>query len=490
MATLARLILRIKRSLALCCHQAYGLDMSDLSQTPKKTPMATRDHMRALLRLGVPLIGGHVAQFAIGLTDTIMLGRYSVDALAAVVLGSTFFFVLFILGSGFAIAVMPLVAEADAEDNEVALRRITRMGLWLSTMFGALVLPLFFLSGQLLLLLRQEPDVAALAQSYLRIAGLGLMPALLVMVLKSYLAALEHTRVVFWVTVAAVPVNALVNYGLIFGNWGLPEMGVRGAAVASIIVQFVTLFGVIFYAVHKLPHHALFSRIWRPDWDVFARVFKLGLPIGLTNLAEVGLFSASSVMMGWLGKIPLAAHGIALQLASLAFMLHLGLSNAATVRVGNAMGRKDADHMARGALVAVLVSFVVSCVTVMVFLLFPQQLLGLFIDSQEPQRLEILAIGVSLLYVAALFQVVDGAQVMALGLLRGVQDTRGPMVIAAISYWLLGVTCAYLLGFKLDLGGVGVWLGLVLGLTAAAILLLFRFFYTDLARLRNRFSGD
>jgi MATE family multidrug resistance protein len=286
-----------------------------------------------------------------------------------------------------------------------------------------------------------------------------------------------------------VPVNALVNYGLIFGNMGLPEMGVRGAAIASIIVQFVTLVGVIFYAVHKLPQHALFARILRPDWDVFAQVFKLGLPIGLTNLAEVGLFSASSVMMGWLGKIPLAAHGIALQLASLAFMLHLGLSNAATVRVGNAMGRKDADHMARGALVAVLMSLVVSCVTVALFLLFPQQLLGMFIDPQEPQRVAILATGVSLLYVAALFQVVDGAQVMALGLLRGVQDTRGPMVIAAISYWLLGVTCAYLLGFKLELGGVGVWLGLVLGLTAAAILLLYRFFHTDLNRLRDRFSA-
>lgn len=450
--------------------------------------MSTRDHVRALLRLGVPLIGGHVAQFAIGLTDTIMLGRYSVDALAAVVLGSTFFFVLFILGSGFAIAVMPLVAQADAEDDEAALRRITRMGLWLSALFGALVLPLFLLSAQVLLWLQQEPDVAALAQSYLRIAGLGLIPALLVMVLKSYLAALEHTRVVFWVTVAAVPVNALVNYGLIFGNFGLPELGVRGAAIASVIVQFVSLFGVILYATRSLPQHALFARIWRPDWDVFAQVFKLGLPIGLTNLAEVGLFSASSIMMGWLGKIPLAAHGIALQLASLTFMVHLGLSNAATVRVGNAMGRKDADHMARGARVAIVMSLLAACVAVALFLLFPEYLLGLFIDRDEVAREAILGIGVSLLYVAALFQVVDGAQVMALGLLRGVQDTRGPMVIAAISYWVIGVSSAYVLGFVYELGGVGVWLGLVLGLTAASVMLMYRFWRTDLARLREKFA--
>ncbi len=462
--------------------------MSKTTVPNSTTPMATRDHTRALLRLGVPLIGGHVAQFAIGLTDTIMLGWYSVEALASVVLGHTFFFVIFILGSGFAIAVMPLVAEADAEGNEVALRRLTRMGLWLSLIFGLVVQPLFFLSGQLLLGLQQGPDVADLAQTYLRIAGLGLVPALLVMVFKSYLAALEHTRVVFWVTVAAVPVNGLVNYALIFGNWGMPELGVRGAAIASIIVQFISLFGIIFYAVRALPQHDLFARIWRPDWDVFARVFKLGLPIGLTNLAEVGLFSASSVMMGWLGTIALAAHGIALQLASLAFMLHLGLSNAATVRVGNAMGRKDADHMARGAKVAIFVSLAIAFVAVAIFLLFPETLLGLFIDPEEPQRAVILATGVSLLYVAALFQVMDGAQVMALGLLRGVQDTRGPMVIAAVSYWGIGVPSAYVLGFVMDMGGVGVWLGLVFGLTAAAVLLLYRFWLTDLARLRVKFQ--
>jgi MATE family multidrug resistance protein len=450
--------------------------------------MRTSDHVRALLRIGLPLIGGHVAQFGIGLTDTVMLGWYSVEALASVVLGSTFFFVIFILGSGFAIAVMPLVAEADAEGDEQALRRVTRMGLWLSVIFGVLVQPLFMLSGPILLSLQQAPDVAELSQAYLRIAGLGLVPALLVMVLKSYLAALEHTRVVFWVTVAAVPVNAVVNYGLIFGNWGLPEMGVRGAAIASILVQFVSLVGVILYAIKALPQHDLFARIWRPDWEVFAKVFRLGLPIGLTNLAEVGLFSASSIMMGWLGTVTLAAHGIALQLASLAFMIHLGLSNAATVRAGNAMGRKDADHMARGAWVAIVASLLMAFVAVAIFLLFPEQLLGFFIDPEEVQREAIIATGVTLLYVAALFQVMDGAQVMALGLLRGVQDTRGPMVIAAVSYWIIGVPSAYVLGFTFGMGGEGVWLGLVCGLTAAGILLMYRFWVTDLNRLRKKFQ--
>ena len=441
-----------------------------------------------MLRLGLPLIGGHVAQFAIGLTDTVMLGWYSVEALAAVVLGSTYFFVLFILGSGFAIAVMPLVAEADAAGDETAVRRVTRMGMWLSVVTAIAAFPLFWFSGSILNALGQNPDTTEVSQQYLRVAGVGLLPALLVMVLKSYLASLGRTRVVFWVTVLAAAVNAVVNYALIFGHWGAPELGVIGAAIASLIVQVVSLIGVALYAVLVLPQHQLFTRVWRPDWDAFGHVFRLGVPIGLTSLAEVSLFAASSIMMGWFGTLALAAHGIALQLTSLAFMIHLGLSNAATVRAGNAMGRRDADHLARGAIVAVLLSFCASLVTVIVLLAFPETLLSLFLNPTEPNRDAILGIGVSLIFVAALFQFVDGAQVMALGLLRGVKDTRAPMIIAAISYWGIGVPSGYALGFWAGLGGVGVWLGLVVGLTVAAVLLLWRFWGPKLAQLRARFA--
>ena len=234
-----------------------------------QSQMTYREHLRALLRIGVPLIGGHIAQFAITLTDTVMLGWYSVESLAAVVLGGTFFFVIFVLGSGFAIAVMPLVAEADAAGDETALRRVTRMGLWLSVIYGVAGLPLFIYSGPLLVAMGQDAEIAELAQIYLRIAGIGLLPALLVMVLKSYLAALERTRVVFWVTVAAVPANALVNYLLIFGNFGFPELGVKGAAIASLVMQAVSLAGVVIYAQVSLSHHQLFQRVWRPDWEAF-----------------------------------------------------------------------------------------------------------------------------------------------------------------------------------------------------------------------------
>ncbi|SHI76927.1 multidrug resistance protein, MATE family [Shimia gijangensis] len=448
-----------------------------------------RDHLRAMLLLGLPLIGGHVAQFAIGLTDTIMLGWYSVEALAAVVLGGTYFFVLFILGSGFAIAVMPLVAEADAEGDETAVRRVTRMGMWLSVVTAIAAFPLFWFSGAILNGLGQNPEITDVTQGYLRLVGLGLLPALLVMVLKSYLASLGRTRVVFWVTVLAALVNAVANYALIFGHWGAPELGVIGAAIASLLVQIVSLIGVVAYVLVVLPQHKMFTRVWRPDWEAFGHVFRLGVPIGLTSLAETGLFAASSIMMGWLGTLQLAAHGIALQLTSLAFMAHLGLSNAATVRAGNAIGRKDPEHLARGARVAIFLSLAASLITVIALLAFPRPLLELFLNPNEPNREAILGIGVSLIFVAALFQFVDGAQIMALGLLRGVKDTRAPMLIGAISYWGIGVPTGYVFGFWVGWDGVGIWLGLVVGLTVAAILLLWRFWGPMLASLRVKYSA-
>jgi MATE family multidrug resistance protein len=305
----------------------------------------------------------------------------------------------------------------------------------------------------------------------------------MVMVLKSYLAALERTGVVLWVTLAAVALNIVINYALIFGNFGLPEMGVKGAAVASLLVNLASMVVLAIYVTRATPEHALFQRFWRPDREAFGRVFRLGWPIGLTNLAEVGLFAASSVMMGWLGTLPLAAHGIGLQVTSVMFMVHVGLSNVATVRAGQAQGRGDVQGLRDGAKVVLAVSATVALFTVIMFLTMPQVLIGLFLAPDEPDRAAVIGIGVTLLAAAALFQLVDAAQVMALGLLRGVQDTRVPMVIAALSYWAVGVPVSYLLGFTFGLGGPGIWLGLAAGLALAGVFMLVRFWGWSVPRL-------
>ena len=439
--------------------------------------MTPKAHARATLLLGLPLIGSHLAQMLLHVTDTVMMGWYGVTELAAVVIASSSFFVIFILGSGFAQAVMPMVASAIGRGDEVQVRRDTRMGLWLSIGFGVLTYPLFWWSEPILIALGQKPEVAAFGQDFLRIAGFGMIPALLVMVLKSYLAALERTQVVLWVTLAGVGVNIAFGWALIFGHWGAPELGVRGAAIASVAVQGMTAAALAVYAgwLPQLRHFRLFQRFWRPDWQALGLVFRLGMPIGLTSLAEGGMFQASALMMGWIGTVELASHGIALQAAALTFMVHLGLANATTVRTAHAAGAGDRAGLRLGGKVAIALSMAFAMVTVTAFLTLPVPIISLFLDTNNPESAQIIAYGTALLAVAALFQVVDALQVMALGLLRGVKDTRAPMWIAVISYWVVGIPTSYLLAFKTGFGGVGLWLGLVVGLSVAAVLLMVRF---------------
>jgi MATE family multidrug resistance protein len=440
-------------------------------------PLTAAEHARATLVLGLPLIGSHVAQFALHVTDTIMLGWYGVLPLAAGVLGASTFFVVFVLGSGFAKAVMPLVAAAVGRGDETQVRRDTRMGLWLSIAFGILAYPLFWWAEPILRALGQAGDVAALAGGYLAVAGLGLVPALLVMVLKSYLAALGRTQVVLWVTVAALPANAALNWALIFGNWGAPELGVLGSAWATVAVQLLSLGMLGAYAAWLPPlrRFMLFSRFWRPDWGAMARVFRVGWPMGLTGLAESGLFHASALMMGWIGTAELAAHGIALEITALTFMVHVGLSNAATVRTGRFEGAGEAAALRRGARVAIGLSLAFAAATVVLFLTLPAPMVALFLDPADPQAPQIIAFGTLLLAMAALFQLADATQVMALGLLAGLRDTKVPMLMASVSYWLVGIPASYVLAFPLGLGGAGLWLGLVVGLSLAGALLMARF---------------
>lgn len=449
-------------------------------------PVTRVDHARAIMLLGLPLIGSHLAQASIWLTDSVMLGWYDVEALAAQVLGSMYWVILFVFGSGFSSAVMPMVAEAEAAGETTQVRRVTRMAIWLTLGYSALTMPLMLGAETVLGWLGQDAGLAADAGAYLAIAGWSIFPALLVMVLKSYLAALERTRVVLLATLAAVVVNAAANWALIFGNWGAPEMGIVGAAWASVASQIASAVVVIVYVILVTPQHSIFVRFWRPDPDALRRVFRLGWPIGVTSVAEVGLFSAASLMMGWLGTIPLAAHGIALQISSMTFMMHVGLSNVATVRAGRALGRGDLTELKRGAQVVVAMSMVFAMLTVLVFITIPHLMVGAFLSSDDPDRAAVIAIGVVLMAAAALFQLADAAQVMALGLLRGVQDTRVPAIIATVAYWLVGAPLAYILGFPLGLEGVGVWLGLAAGLAVAGGFMMARFWRTALPRLRTQ----
>ncbi len=433
--------------------------------------------VRATLWLGLPLAGSLVAQVALGATDTLMMGWYGIEELAALTVASSFFFVLFLMVSGFAWAAMPLIAHAAERRDDREVRRVTRMAMWVVTVFAAFcIVPLWY-SEPILLDAGQKPEVARLGQDYLRIACWGIFPQVWIMVIKSYLSALERTGIVLWAQVAALLPNVAINYVLIFGHFGAPEMGVQGAAIATVFVGLLALVVLFIYALRAFPEHTLLRNIWRSDWEKFATVFRLGWPVAITAVSEAGLFGASALLMGVVGTVELAAHGIALQLASLTFVLHLGVSQAATVRAGRAVGRGSIEDLHRAGRVSVVLSICMAFCTIILFLGLPEPLMRLFLNPSEPQFDAVLAMGIFLLAMAALFQLVDGAQVIALGLLRGVQDTAVPMYLAAFSYWVVGLPTAWLLGITLEFGAVGVWLGLTVGLGCAAALLMWRFWW-------------
>ncbi|MCM2291269.1 MATE family efflux transporter [Allorhizobium sp. BGMRC 0089] len=434
-------------------------------------------HIRATLALGIPLIGAQLAQLGINTTDVIIIGQLGTVDLAAIVLAAQFFFVLLVFGSGFAIAVMPMVANAHGREDVRSVRRAIRMGMWVSIAYSLVTMPLFYYAKSILVSLGQEEELAAIAAGYLHIVQFGLYPALLFGVLRSVVSASGRAGIVLHITLGTLVLNAVLAYGVVLGHFGLPKLGMNGAAMVAATVQWSGFIAMVIY-IQLSPETRrleLFARFWRPDWAALKDVMRLGFPIGVTVLAEVTLFSAASLLMGMIGTVELAAHGIALQLASIAFMIPLGLAQAGTVRVGIAHGRGDHENLRKASLSLVVLSVSISLVGSILFLTFPHQLAGLFLDRSREDAAAVLAYAGPLVVVAGFFQMFDGLQAVAAGLLRGLKDARVPMIIALIAYWPIGLVMAWLLAFPLGLGGIGVWLGFLIGLASAALMLGARF---------------
>jgi MATE family multidrug resistance protein len=436
-----------------------------------------RQHLRETLTLGLPLVATQLAQIATGVTDTVMVGWLGAAELAAVVLGSQTFFIVLIFGGGIAQAIVPLVAAARGAGDERGVRRNVRMGLWVVFAYSFIALIILSQTEPMLLALGQDARTSAWAADYMTIVMWAIFPALTVFALRAFLMSLEKGAVVLVATIAAAMANGLLNYALIFGNFGSPPLGIRGAAIATLVSTCAGATFLIAYCIwHPAArHYEIFVRFWRPDWPAFRDVLRLGLPISGTIIAEVSLFFVASIMMGWLGVIPLAAHGIALQIASITFMIPLGMSMAATVRIGLAYGRGDMANLGRAAATVQWLSAAIAFMAAISFWLFPELLIRLFLDDTDADAPAVLAAAIPLLLGAAAFQVVDAMQAIGTGLLRGLKDSRVPMMMAIFSYWGIGFPAAYLVGFPLGLGGLGVWIGLASGLAVAALLMNWRF---------------
>ncbi|WP_240229830.1 MATE family efflux transporter [Devosia lacusdianchii] len=441
------------------------------------TPTGWGAELRATFTLAWPLVIAQLAQTALTTTDVIMMGWLGPQSLAAGTLATTFLMPFLVCGIGIVGAVAPLVAQARGARDIKAIRRIARQGFWAALILATVMIPVLLQIRPIFEALGQDPVATARAEEYIQVAVWMLYPGLAIIVLRSLLSAFGSTRIILAITVSGVLANAVGNYLLMFGNFGLPPLELRGAALSTVITNFI-MFGLMLTYVlrhRRFKRFHVLIRFWKPDWPRFREIFRIGTPIGLTVLAEVGLFTAAALLMGRLGTDEVAAHAIALQSASMAFMVPLGLGIAATVRVGMAYGRGDPEGIRKAGWTAFALGMAFMTLSCALFLTLGRPIVSLFLDPRIPENANAVALAATFLVIAGVFQLVDGAQVVAAHALRGLSDTKIPMVLAIFSYWVVGLPIAYVLGFTLDWRGVGIWIGLAAGLAFAAIVLVARF---------------
>jgi MATE family multidrug resistance protein len=436
-----------------------------------------RTELIETIRLAAPMALTQLGQIAMMTTDLALLGRLGDTVVAATALAHTVLFASFTLGMGLVAAVAPLASQAFGARDPRMVRRALRVGLWAAVIAGV---PLTFvqLRGEsILLALGQAPESAALAGRYL--AGLGwcLVPAWAFMALRNFMSAVNRPEPALWITLAAIPANAVLAYALIYGAFGLPELDMLGAGLATTLVNVGMCAAAVWvcYARHPFKKYRVLGRFWRPDWMLLRKLLVVGLPISGSFTLEFGVFAAAALLMGRIGTTALAAHQIALQTAAVMFMVPFGISLAATVRVGQAVGRGDAQATRRAGMVAVGLGMAFMAAATALVALTRHQIPLLFLGTDSATAAETIALAAMLLLLGMSFFIADGVQTVAAGALRGLNDTAVPLMFAAVSFWLIGFAGCWWLAFPMGWGAVGVWVGLSVGLAVYAILLVWRF---------------
>lgn len=429
----------------------------------------------ATLQLAWPMVLTNLAQTAMIVTDVLFIGRLGAQSLAASSLAVNIYHTFTFFAFGLVSTVAPMVArEKGARRHEVReIRRIVRQGLWTVVAVSIPAILLLWHGDKFLLAIGQDPALTAEAARYLRALVWALPSFLAYVVLRFFISALERPQWAFVIAIAGILVNALGNWLLIFGNWGFPQLGIVGSGIASALTTFLMFAGLAAVVTldRRFRRYHVLGRFWQADWSRFKAIWALGLPIGLIIAFETTVFNAAAFLMGWLGEAELAAHAIAIQVVAVAFMTPLGIAQAATVRVGLAYGAGDRVGVTRAGWSAFILGTGFMIVTASLMFAIPQFLIGLFIDIRLESNLVVLGLATSFLAVAAIFQLVDAAQVMAAGMLRGLHDTRRPMWYAALGYWGIGLPLSYYLSQFTHLRGLGVWIGLAAGLAAVSAMM-------------------
>jgi len=438
-----------------------------------------RTEIAETLKLAVPMAATQLGQIAMMTTDLALLGRLGDHVVAGAALAHTVLFAAYTVGMGLMAAVAPLASQAFGARKPRLVRRSVRVGLWAALLAGVPLTALQLWGDDILLALGQPPETAALAGRYL--AGLAwcLIPSWAFIALRNFMSAVNRPEPALWITLAAIPLNALLAYALIYGALGAPHLGILGAGVATTLVNVAMCAAAVWfaYARHPFRKYRVLGRFWRPDWALFRQVLAVGVPISGSFLLEFGMFAAASLLMGRIGPQALAAHAIALQTAAILFMVPFGISLAATVRVGHAAGRRDAAGTRRAGFAATGLAVVFMAAMTLVVVAFRHAIPQLFLgaEAETPTASATVALAATLLALGATFFLTDGIQTVVAGALRGLNDTRVPLLIAAFSYWGAGFAASYVLAFRFDLGAIGVWIGLSIGTAVFALLLAWRF---------------
>lgn len=473
--------------LALSCaspnRAGFMFDAQPLSAAPTHGERSMRAEFGALARLALPLAVANLLQMGVYAVDVIFIARLGTTELAASTLATSTYGLSLWCALGLIGAVAPMAATALGRRRHAVreVRRSFRMALWMSVAAGVGVMGICALADDFMRLTGQDEAIVRFAGEYLFWIAFAAIPVTASNVLRIFVSTMDRAFVATWVTVLALFVNAAGNWLLIFGNWGFPAWGLKGAAIASVItaiVVFLAYVGII-QSDRRMRRHYIFGRLWRPDWQRLGELWRVGLPIGLITMAEGGLFSGAAYLMGAIGTLELAAHTVALGLGALCFQVPFGIAQAATIRVGmhNGAGERIGIRHTGFATALLTVAFAVVFAALMLFA--PKLLLSIYIDVDAPANRTLVPLAITYLLIGAAFQLFDGAQAVLAGLLRGLSDTRVPFLCAAVGYWLFGFGTAWYLGFHTPLGGLGVWIGLMVGLVVTSILLGLRWHWRE-----------
>ena len=462
------------------CGSAIDAAMLDTVQSQQSPQTGVQSHLAQefveTLRLAVPMMLTQLGQIAMITSDLAMIGRLGEDAVAAAALAHTVYFVSFTFGLGLMAAVSPLAAQAFGAGDVRRIRRSLRVGLWVAFLISLPMMASPLYGEQILIALGQAPHSAGLAQRYLNGLAWGIAPALGFIALRSMMSAVNRPQAPLWITLAAIPANFALVYCLIHGLFGLPELGLFGAGLATTLVNLGTFIAALAIAAWRKPfsdYHPL-AHLWRIDWPLTRQLIVIGAPISFSLLLEYGLFSSAALLMGLISTTALAAHQIALQVTAVLFMVPLGIGMAATVRVGHAFGRNDPAGVRRAGLVAAVLGIAVVAALTVAIILGRYELGRLFFGNSEAGEPTV-ELTATLLLVGATFFIADALQTIMGGALRGINDTRMTLMFAAIGYWCVGFPIAWMLAFHAGFSAVGVWIGLSIGSFVYAGLLILRF---------------